>query len=948
MYLSNFKDWQGGNKMPSNNGKSNDKERAKARPRNGQSNGKGASTQKRRTATNGNSNSSARKRPTTSGTGNSNARKRTTSSNNGSSASRTGATKKRPATAKENYARVSTKGTKRTENSKTPKGKKNKFSKRHPKLMMAIKIIIVLILLLCVIGAGIVAGMFFGLFGDDFEITKEELKIGAANSVIVDSNGAVIANLSGDEKRKIITLEDMAEYLPKAYVAIEDERYYKHSGVDLKRTAGAIVNKVIGKGSYGGSTITQQLVKNITKDKETAGLEGIFRKVKEWAKAYQVERMISKDQILELYLNILFVGSNNLHGVELGAEYYFNKSAKDLDLAECAFMAGINSSPNAYDPFDESKDNTEKIRNKTKTVLNKMKELGYIENQEEYEAAVAKVEAGLPFQKGETATSSGYSYHTDAVIEQVITQVMEEKEISREVAQNYVYSSGLTIYSTVNADIQARVEEETLKDKYIKPGREKDKETGALKNEHTQAAMVIIDHKTGNVLGVSGGLGPKTGANLNRGTQALRQPGSSIKPIADIAPALEEKVITAATVYDDVLTDFNGYQPKNDGHVYRGLINIRDIIAYSQNVPEVKIMKELTPGKSIDYMRNFGVSTLYKEGDDPTKEKNDEGPALAIGGISDGISPLEMAAAYAAIANDGEYIEPTFYTKVVDASGNTVLEPKQERRRVISEQNAYIVKSIMQEPVKKGTATYCAISGMDVAAKTGTTDKSYDRWLCGFTPYYAAACWFGYDKSEEVTGFGTNPAGQIWDEVMTSIHKGLEKASFVRPSGIVEQTVCRATGCMATTGCTDTYKEIFTSDNLPGKCEGHGSQTICSESGMLATEFCSQYVETTLGSFGGVVPKEKLQLWKPVNGATSSAKGKIEETCNIHTKPKEEEKPKPPVDNNKNTTNTAGNTTNTTNTTNTNSTNNTGNTNTGGSEPKPPTTNTGSDDKKKP
>ncbi len=682
--------------------------------------------------------------------------------------------------------------------------------------MLFIKIMIVLILLLCVVGAGIVAGMFFGLFGDDFEITKEELKIGAANSVVVDANGAVVANLSGDEKRKVITLEDMAEYLPKAYVAIEDERYYKHSGVDFKRTAGAIVGKIIGKSSYGGSTITQQLVKNITKDDETSGIEGIFRKIKEWAKAYQVERMISKDQILELYLNILFVGSSNLHGVELGAEYYFNKSAKDLDLAECAYMAGINSSPNAYDPFDETKDNTEKIKKKTKTVLAKMKELGYISNEEEYSAAVAKVEEGLPFQKGETATSSGYTYHTDAVIEQVIEQVMEEKEISRELAQNYVYSSGLTIYSTVNADIQAKVQEETLKDKYIKKGRDKNKETGELLNDHTQAAMVIIDHKTGNVLGVSGGLGEKTGANLNRGTQTTRQPGSSIKPIADIAPALEEKVITAATVYDDVLTDFNGYQPKNDGHVYKGLINIRDAIAYSQNVPEVKIMKELTPGKSIDYLRNFGVTTLRKAEDKP--DHNDENPSLAIGGLTDGISPLEMAAAYAAIANNGEYIEPTFYTKVVDTNGNTVLEPKQERKRVISEQNAYIVKSILQEPVKKGTATYCAISGMDVAAKTGTTDKSYDRWLCGFTPYYAAACWFGYDKNEEITGFGTNPAGQIWDEVMTAIHKGLQSATFTRPSGIVEQTVCRNTGCIATTGCTDTYKEIFTADNLPGKC----------------------------------------------------------------------------------------------------------------------------------
>ena len=383
--------------------------------------------------------------------------------------------------------------------------------------------------------------------------------------------------------------------------------------------------------------------------------------------------------------------------------------------------------------------------------------------------------------------------------------------------------------------IQAKVEEETLKDKYIKAGREK-KEDGTLKNEHTQAAMVIIDHKTGNVLGISGGLGPKTGANLNRATQSLRQPGSTIKPIADVAPALQEKIITTSTVYDDVLTDFNGYRPKNENHNYRGLINIRDMIATSQNVTQVKIMKELTPTKSIDYLRNFGITTLYKDGDDPSKKKNDESLPLAIGGISDGISPLEMAAAYATIANDGEYIEPTFYTKVVDSNGNTVLEPKQEKRRVLSEQNAYLVKSIVQEPVIKGSAKYCAIAGIDVAAKTGTTDANKDRWLCGFTPYYAAACWFGYDSPEEIVWNGTNPAGLIWDEVMTAIHKNLPKANFIKPNGIVEQTICKNTGCIATTGCTEVYKEIFTPDNLPGKCEGHGVQIICSESKMLATE----------------------------------------------------------------------------------------------------------------
>ncbi len=890
--------------MPNSKGRSNyeDRERRSYNPYDPnriQGNKKRVPAKKKRPTGAGGS-SVTKKRPSTS---ESVAKKRP-----GPSSSASANSKKRPNTRPNSQRPTNT--TKRPGMSKKKKGNKNKFSNRHPKLMMTIKIMIVLFLLLCVVGAGIIAGIFFGLFGDDFEINQADLKIAAANSVVVDQNEQVVANLSGDEKRKIITLEEMADYLPKAYVAIEDERFYKHSGVDFKRTAGAIVNKVFGKGNYGGSTITQQLVKNITKDDETSGIEGIFRKIKEWAKAFQVERMISKEQILELYLNILFVGSSNLHGVELGAEYYFDKSAKELDLAECAFMAGINSSPNSYDPFDETKDNAEKIKNKTKTVLAKMKELGYIENQEEYDTAVAKVDEGLPFKKGKTATSSGYSYHTDAAIEQVITQVMEEKNISRELAQNYVYSSGLKIYSTVNTEIQAKVEEETLKDKYIKGGREKNKD-GSLKNDHTQAAMVIIDHKTGNVLGVSGGLGEKTGANLNRATQSLRQPGSSIKPIANVAPGLQEKIITAATVYNNVPTDFNGYPPKNETEQYQNrLLNIRDIIAYSQNIPSVKIMKEVTPTKSIDYLRNFGITTLYKESDVEKGKEHDEHLSLAIGGITQGISPLEMATAYATIANNGEYIEPTFYTKVVDSEGNTVLTPNQEKRRVISEQNAYILQTILQESVKRGTATYCAISGIDVGAKTGTTDGSKDRWLCGFTPYYAASCWFGYDQPEEVKGFGTNPAGQIWDEVMTSIHKGLPGATFTKPSGIVEETVCKMTGCIATTGCRDTYKEIFTSDNLPEKCEGHGSQTICSESGKIATEYCSQYVETKSSNYGATVPKERLQLWKTIGGSNTSTAGKIDEVCNIHTKPKEVEKPKP-VENNNNT-NTNTNTTNNT------------------------------------
>ena len=810
--------------------------------------------------------------------------------------------------------RVPTKNTNRRGNGKKSKNKEGKFSARHPKLMMALRIFILLFLLLCVIGAGIVAGVFFGLFGDDFEITKEELTIGTANSVIVDQNGGVIANLSGDEKRKIITLEDMADYLPKAYVAMEDERFYGHSGVDLKRTAGAILQTLLGNSSYGGSTITQQLVKNITQDDERSGIAGIMRKVREWAKAYQVERMISKDQILELYLNILYVGGEgNLHGVELGAEYYFNKSAKDLSLAECAFMAGINSSPSRYNPFDESKDNTELIKNQTKVALNKMNELGYINTQDEYNAAIAEVDNGLNFQKGDIATSSSYSYHTEALLDQVIDQFIEEKGWSEQFAENYVYSSGLTIYSTVDTNIQTQMEEEFNKDRYIVAGRATDSETGEKKNDHSQAAMVVIDYKTGNVVGTVGGLGEKTESRgLNRATQSVRQTGSSIKPIAVVAPALQEKVITAATAYMDQQTDFGGnYIPKNQSGTYSNQsVNIRYFIAKSLNVPAVKIMRELTPSKSIEYLNKMGLSHITAE--------QDADLSLALGGTTNGATPLEMAAAYATIANDGVYITPTFYTKVVDSSGNTVLTPKQEQTRVISEQNAYIVKSILQEPVKSGgTATYCAISGMDVAAKTGTTDDDYDRWLCGFTPYYAAATWFGYDQPETVYYSGNNPAGVIWDNVMTTIHEGLENATFTRPSGIVEQSVCRTTGCIATTGCANKYTEIFTQDNLPEQCEGHGSQTICTESNKIATEYCSQYCEVRQNYYGAVLPKEELDLWTPVNGKGSTGT-RINETCTLHTKPKEEERP---VNNTPNT--------NTTNTTGGNTTTGNGNTSTG-------------------
>jgi penicillin-binding protein 1A len=744
------------------------------------------------------------------------------------------------------------------------KKEKVKFSKKHPKLTIFLRLLILLIVILAVIGTGVVVGMLYGGLGDDFEITKEELVIGSSNSIILDKDGNKLAELSGDENRKIIKLDQMPKNLKNAYVAIEDERFYDHSGVDFKRTAAAIVQYVLhgGKSSFGGSTITQQLVKNITKDDERSGKEGIIRKVKEWAKAYQIERMISKDQILELYLNIIFVGGNNNLGVEVGAEYYFNKPASELDLAECAFLAGINSSPNSYNPYGE-KDNSEKIKKKTKTVLNKMRELGMIE-QSEYDEANKKVDEGLQFQKTESKGSI-YSYHTDAAIAQVIEDIAKEKDISKSLASAYVYSSGLTIYSTQDTNLQSQMDEIMVKN-----SGEYTRNSKKVEGTTSQSAMVIIDNETGYVVGVEGGLGEKKESRgLNRATQSTRQTGSSIKPLTSLVPGINEGTITTATIYDDSETDFKikGWKPK-DYNAFKGLISVRSAVTTSQNIPFIKIVSELTPAKSVEYLERMGVTSINKEKDGLA--------AVSIGGFTNGITPLEMAGAYATIANKGVYRKPVFYTKVTDPDGNTVLESKQNQEQVISEQAAYVIKDMLKSVVQSGTATYCKISGIDVAAKTGTTNDNYDKWLCGFTNYYTAACWYGFDQNEEIKG-STNVAGRIWSAVMSKVHSGKSGSRFDKPSGVVSVSICRNSGKKATSKCTDTYEEIFVEGKVPGDCDGHAnSAQICNETGLRANEYCPEKV-TKYYSY--TVEKERLSLW---NTSSSSSKNPPEGYCNVH------------------------------------------------------------------
>ncbi len=745
-----------------------------------------------------------------------------------------------------------------------------KMKRKKSKLRKFFLVLFLLIVLTIMVGLGIFAGLFFG---DTWSIDERYLTINTANSIVYDKEDNVICELNGDENRKIISMndEEMSPYLPKAFIAIEDKRFYEHHGVDIKRTAAATINFIIHRGnsSFGGSSITQQLVKNITDEDADEGAAGVERKIKEMSRAYKIEKMLSKDQILERYLNLIYLGggSKNISGVEVASEWYFNKSAKDLSIAECAFLAGINHSPNAYDPYKEGVDHTEKIKSRTKTVLKEMKDQGMFPDETLYQEAVAEVEEGLHFEQGIRTSKTALSYTAAAAIDQIAKQLATEEGLDVSYARDLLYGGGYRIYTTEDPAIQDRLEEEYLKETYIKKSKENE---GA----HTQSAMVILDHTKGQVVACVGGLGEDSNAlGLNRAKQA-RQPGSSVKPIAAIAPAVEAGVITAATVYDDSPTTFPKYSPRNSTG-YQGLCTVRRAVGVSANIFEVKVLSDLGVGKSIEFLQKAGVTTVTKE--------TDSNLAMVLGGMHVGISPLEMAGVYGMIANDGVYITPTFYTRLEDSNGNVVLKPDQKETRVMSEGNAYILKSILTEPVvgAGGTATNCKIPNMSVGAKTGSTSKNVDRWLCGFTPYYTATTWFGYDINETVV-FSGNPSAKIWAAVMKDIHKELPGKNFERPSNIVSAKICMDSGCVATEACSRVYTENFVKGTVPGECEGHPKLKICKETEKIANEYCKDVEERT---FLTKPEKERdTKKWQTADGDKYTIPT---ETCDVHKKPVE-------------------------------------------------------------
>ncbi len=652
---------------------------------------------------------------------------------------------------------------------------------------------IVLVCVLCVFFAfgGFGAGMLLGYVSmtrplsiSDITQTDE-----VQTSFVYDSQGNVIARLTGSQNvdRIYVPISEVRNtYLEEAVISIEDERFYEHSGIDIRRIGSAVLSALANGGSatHGGSTITQQTVKLISGNDE----HSTSRKIQEWFSAMSLEQELSKDEIMELYLNLAPMG-NNYVGVQAAAQNYFGKNASELNLAECAFLAGLPKSPSYYNPLRET--GRRNALRRQRIVLSKMYELGYI-TEEEYQNAL---NTELLFQTSHADTTDDVnSYFTEYAISEVINDVAMTRDISVDLAATIVYNRGYHIYTTLEPNVQAVLDEAfTTRDLF-----QQDPTLLVDYPEKPQAGMVIINVQTGAIAGMQGGYGPKTGNMvLNRATQAYRSTGSSIKPIIDYAPAIELGLIVPSMIYVDEESHLDPNNPEaawplNADRSYAGPMTIRRAVATSKNTIAVKVWYDVGGDTALWFLRQEGI--------DMTSEGSY--PAQAIGSFTTGITPLQMCGAFNTLASGGTYTEPYAYTQVLDSNDNVVLTCSPERHRVYSAETSFIMSDILEDVITNGTATgsVSIITNSDgeyiaTAGKTGTTDANLDKWFCGYTPYYCGAVWYGYDNRLRQTLIPTidKPnANRIWYYVMSRIHQDLPGASFTRPDTVVEMEVCES------------------------------------------------------------------------------------------------------------------------------------------------------------
>ena len=656
----------------------------------------------------------------------------------------------------------------------------------------------------------------------------------------------VLRKLYGGANRTWVKYEDIPKNLIHACIAIEDKRFEDHQGVDWVTTLKACVKMFLGRGEAGGSTITQQLVKNITGRDEVT----VRRKLVEIFSALELEKKYTKKQIMELYLNVIALGEN-CEGVESASQVYFGKSVNELDLAECAALIGITNNPSIYDPYI----NADKNKERQVIILDQMLEQKYI-TQEQHDTAVAE-ELVLHNASGEASGDEDYySYFEDQVINDVVRDLSEKTGYDQTIVRKMLMTGGYKIYSTLNPDVQAAVEEVY---------QNLDNIPNTASSQQLQSGIVIIDNKTGDVVAVAGGVGEKQGSLiLNRATQSYLSPGSTIKPVSVYAPALELGLITPATVMDDTPYSFTDarHWPKNSDSVYRGLMNINEAVGLSINTIPVKLVAQMTPEYSFEFAKEkMGLSTLvssYVNAAGDTFSDVDLAP-LAMGGLTKGVTVKAMAQAYATFANEGVYREARTYTKVVDSDGKVVLDNTQQSHVAMKDMTAWYITYMLENTVESGTGTAAQIANMTVAGKTGTTTSDFDRWFAGYTPYYTGVVWCGYDDPEEVvlTDSSTNPAIVLWQKVMEQVHDGLANKEFNKPTNVIECTVCRDSGLLMTDACREDPRgsravtvELSLYDVPTQNCDVHKEVEICGASGHVVNEYCKQVEGNTTKTVG--------------------------------------------------------------------------------------------------
>jgi penicillin-binding protein 1A len=719
----------------------------------------------------------------------------------------------------------------------------------------SLKMTVLAFIVVCFIGMGLLLGVVKAYVETTPTLDVAQLTISDYTSYLYDMNGNLISSIADVEYRDWVDIENIPDMLKNAFISVEDVRFYKHSGVDFKRLFSAALEILGNSNSSGGSTITQQLIKN----KVLGAQRNYKRKIQEAYLALELETMVDKDTILEAYLNDVDLGESN-YGVKSGAKDYFGKELSELTVRECAMLAGLTQAPYRYDPRRNmyQRNKMEVTDERTNQVLTRMYQAGFI-TKEQYNTALTE-QVNIT-EVSEQKQMYDMAYFVEYAISDVVTHLLEKRGLSnttanRNAVENELRTSGYQIYTTVDPTIQKTVQDtisgwenypslaDTSKSLMVET-----KEDGTvIETVEPQAAAVIMDYRTGELRAIIGGRNePTVRKGLNRASQSYTEVGSSIKPLAVYGPALDLGYSPGSITYnmDGPIPGWNtekGY-PSGGLDSRYGPVTFRRAIVSSLNVPAAHIlMDDVTPAIAAQYLYQLGA----------TENKiNVDGAGLALG--TSGLTPIQMAAAYATIANEGVYQEPLSFTKVLDAQGNVVLDADEVRdtRRVFQQSTAWLLVDMMTDAVKTGTGTKAKINDITVAGKTGTNSDYASVYFAGMTPYYVSTLWVGHDypaNKLKKGSSGGNEAAPLWQAYMAKIHEGLTDKPIIDADptslGLVKRTICPVSGLLATDACKNDEEhkpvtEWYLSDKAPTEyCDMHVTLSICTAESALATEFC--------------------------------------------------------------------------------------------------------------